>query len=145
ADFYNPASQMIVRLTQPVLAPIRRIVPPMGSMDLASLIFFILLITIKNIIFASLLGVPFSGHLLITILKNIGSLIINFFIVVIIIQVIASWIAPSNYNPYLAFLNQLSEPILMPIRRILPPLGGLDFSALVALILLNFLQTLLGL
>lgn len=146
-DFYNPVSQTIARMTTPLLKPLRRIIPGFGGVDVACLVLFFGLVVIK----ITLLVLLFGGgqiapvQLLIFALFSSAQLILNFFIGVIFISVILSWIAPPGSNPFADILNQLAEPVLGPARRVLPPMGGLDFSPMIVLFLLYFIKITFGL
>ncbi|AAM86879.1 hypothetical protein CQP30_11985 [Yersinia pestis] len=143
SDFYNPLSQFVVKITQPIVGPLRRVVPSMGPIDSASLLLAFLLMTIKY----PLLLLIDSGSLslsiynllfgLIALVKAVGYLIFW----VMIIRALMSWISQGR-SPVDYLLLQLTEPLMAPIRRILPAMGGIDFSAMVVILilyLLNFL------
>ncbi|NOU51738.1 YggT family protein [Pseudoalteromonas sp. JBTF-M23] len=142
ADFYNPLSQTVVKVTSFAVNPLRKIIPGAGGFDLASL----LLAFIVGFAKVSLLMVLFYGGWnplgafiqgAITVLKEAFSLIFW----ILIIRAILSWVA-QGYNPIAAVFDQLTEPMLRPIRKVIPPLGGLDLSILVLLIGMQFLQLL---
>ncbi|AJJ01702.1 YGGT family protein [Yersinia pseudotuberculosis] len=143
SDFYNPLSQFVVKITQPIVGPLRRVVPSLGPIDSASLLLAFLLMTIKY----PLLLLIDSGSLslsiynllfgLIALVKAVGYLIFW----VMIIRALMSWISQGR-SPVDYLLLQLTEPLMAPIRRILPAMGGIDFSAMVVILilyLLNFL------
>ncbi|MGS2719619.1 YggT family protein [Paraglaciecola aestuariivivens] len=145
ADFYNPFSQFVVKATHPLVAPLRRILPSLGRLDTATLVLAILVAGLKIITLNLLLGgVNFNF---------LSLLVVAFFIVlkealtlmmyVLILRAIMSWISQGR-NPMELVLAQLTEPMLAPIRRRMPDLGGLDLSVMVVIVLLLFLQKLLG-
>jgi YggT family protein len=138
ADFYNPFSQAIVKLTNPALRPLRRYIPAIGKVDTAS----VLLMFVLQLLNTWLVGALFGAHLgvlamLIVSFTELLSKLIYLYIFAIIIQAIASWVAPGAYNPVLRLIDALTEPLLRPIRRVLPNLGGLDLSPLVIIVLLQ--------
>jgi YggT family protein len=139
ADFYNPLSQFLVRATNPLLRPLRRIIPGYGGMDLASVVLMLLLkaaeICILGLVVAGRIPAPLG--LLVLSLAEILRLVIYIFMFAIIIQVVLSWVNPGAYNPATVLIYRLTEPLLEPARRLIPPMGGLDFSPLVVLILLQ--------
>lgn len=143
ADFYNPLSQFIVKATHPIVGPLRRILPSIGSVDTASLLLAYVVTCTKIVL---LLAVAQLGFDPIAILFNgaIGLVreIFSLIFWVLILRAIMSWVV-QGYNPITAVLAQLSEPLLAPVRRVIPPIGGLDLSVLVVLIALQFLQILL--
>ncbi len=138
ADFYNPVSQFLVRATAPVLRPLRRWIPGYSGIDMAALVLMLALKFMEILLIAIVNGyAPGLGGLLIASIASLLQLLVYIFIVAILIQVVLSWVAPGTYNPMTSILRSLCEPLLKPVRRRLPPLGGLDFSPLVVLIVLQ--------
>ncbi len=144
ADFYNPFSQFIVKATNPLVLPLRRIIPSLGQLDTATLLLAYLIATAKFIVLQLVFSVSLQlgpsfilGGLLL--LKEVFSLVFW----VLLIRALMSWISQGR-NPMEYVFQQLTEPLLAPIRRIVPPMGGLDLSVLIALVLLKFLEILLG-
>ena len=143
ADFYNPLSQFIVRATQPLLRPLRRIIPGFGGVDLASLVLALLLQLLLMAVVVALIGLnPLSllPQLLVWSLLGIGSLLLKVLFFALIASVILSWIAPGNHNPGALLINQIVEPLLTPLRKVLPSLGGLDISPIFAFIAINLVD-----
>ncbi|MSR15487.1 MAG: YggT family protein [Gammaproteobacteria bacterium] len=138
ADFYNPLSQAIVKLTNPALRPLRRYIPALGPIDTASMVLMLSLQLVNTWLVTALLGgsLGLVGSVVI-VLAELVSKLIYIYLFAIVIQAIASWIAPGNYNPMLALITTITEPLLRPIRRVVPPLGGLDLSSLVVIIALQ--------
>ena len=145
ADFYNPVSQVIVKATNPVLIPLRRVIPGFGGVDFSSvLVMFGLKLIQLALIYVVIRG--WSGGvlpLLIVSVADLTQLAVYVFIVAIIIQVVLSWISPGAYNPIVSLIYSLTEPLLAPARRIMPSLGGLDLSPLVVLIALQLVLILI--
>ncbi|OLU20460.1 YggT family protein [Pseudomonas sp. PA1(2017)] len=144
ADFYNPLSQFIVRATHPILKPLRRIIPSLGGLDLASLVLALIVQFVLMALTLMLMGVGISDPLLVLVWSIIGvtALLLKVFFFALIISVILSWVAQGTHNPAALLVNQICEPLLMPIRRILPNLGGLDLSPIVAFLILNLIDML---
>jgi len=156
ADFYNPVSQFIVRATTPPLKILRRIIPGFGGQDIAALVLALLIILIKYAILIAM-GTPVIelGNalapigsvsilgLVIIALAEIISMFINVFLFAILISVILSWINSGGYNPVIGLVQSLSQPVMRPIQKFIPPLGGLDLSPLFALLGLNVVKMLL--
>jgi len=143
ADFYNPLSQFTVRATQPLLKPLRRIIPGFGGVDLAALVLAILVQLALMMVVVVLLGASIGGlfpALLIWALLGVASLFLKVFFFALIVSVILSWVAPQTHNPAAELVNQICEPLLAPFRRILPSLGGLDLSPIFAFIVINLLD-----
>ncbi|HCK4362755.1 TPA: YggT family protein [Pseudomonas aeruginosa] len=145
ADFYNPLSQFIVRATKPLLNPLRRIIPGFGGIDLASLVLAILIQLVLMILILMLMGYGVGGfimQLLIWSIIAVTSLFLKVFFFALIISVILSWVAPDGYNPGAQLVNQICEPLLMPFRKLLPNLGGLDLSPIFAFLALKLIDML---
>jgi len=143
ADFYNPLSQFTVRATQPLLKPVRRIIPGFGGVDLAALVLAVLVQLALMMVVVVLLGASIGGlfpALLIWALLGVASLFLKVFFFALIVSVILSWVAPQTHNPAAELVNQICEPLLAPFRRILPSLGGLDLSPIFAFIVINLLD-----
>ena len=144
ADFYNPLSQFIVKITNPPLKPLRRIIPGWGGIDIASVLLLIVLQVAEQFLSNTALGIRMPvGGLLIVSCAELLSLLINVFIGAILIQVILSWVTPGSYNPLIGLVHRIAEPMLGPARRIIPPISGIDLSPLVALAVLQLLKILL--
>ncbi|MCH1931548.1 YggT family protein [Shewanella sp. A25] len=144
ADFYNPFSQFIVKATHPVIAPMRRILPSMGRFDTASFVLALLVVMAKVILLSVIAGGGFNFGIfllfaLISVVKQAGVLLFW----MLIIRAILSWFN-QGYNPIVMIMGQLTEPILAPVRRILPPMGGLDLSVMLVIIGMNFINMLLA-
>lgn len=145
ADFYNPLSQFVVKATKPLLNPLRKVIPGFGGLDLASLVLAILVQLLLMILTLLLLGYGVVGlilPLLIWAVIGVTSLFLKVFYFALIVSVILSWVAPGSYNPAAQLINQICEPFLMPFRRLLPNLGGLDISPIFAFIALNLVDML---
>lgn len=135
ADFYNPVSQFLVKITNPPLRPLRRIIPGWAGIDFASVVLMILLQLAVLLLITLLRGAePHLGALLAWSIAELVSLLLNVFTVTIIVQVILSWVNPGTYHPVTSLLYSLNQPLLRPAQRLIPPLGGLDLSPLAVLI-----------
>lgn len=144
ADFYNPLSQFIVKVTSPVLNPLRKVVPSVGGKDTASLVLAWLVLTIELMLTFLILGQgPQPLMSLLMAVPKLLELVINIFLFSILIQVIISWVSPGNYNPAIGVIHSLTEPLLGPARRVIPPIGGIDLSPMAVMIGLYLLQMLL--
>jgi len=144
ADFYNPVSQFIVKATQPPLKPLRKIIPGIGGLDMAALLFMIVLKVVELWLVTGLMGLSLQiGGLLILSVADLLGLAINVFIFSILIQVIISWVNPGMYNPVMGLLHSLTEPLLGPARRVIPPISGLDLSPIVVIVVLQLASMLM--
>jgi YggT family protein len=149
ADFYNPVSQFIVRLTTPPLRLLRRVIPSVAGQDSAAIVLCLVVIYAKFMLMR-LLSIPAVhiggvmapvgsvsyGGLFVFCIADLIALTFTVFLVAVIIQVILSWVSPGHYNPVIGLVNKLAEPVLRPLRRLLPSMGGIDLSPLIASLLL---------
>lgn len=143
ADFYNPLCQFAVKATQPLLKPIRRIVPSMFGLDMSSLLLAIIIQMIVMGLTLALVGERFDPlSLLVWSIIGVTALFLKIFFFALIISVILSWVAPRSHNPGAELVNQICEPALAPFRRIVPNLGGLDISPILAFMVLKLLDML---
>ncbi|RUO55241.1 YggT family protein [Pseudidiomarina homiensis] len=144
ADFYNPMSQFVVKLTNPLVLPLRKFIPTVGVWDLATIILALLVSIGKYTALYALAGALFMWPEIL--LRGVIGTITQFLQLlfwIVIIRALLSWFA-QGYNPMMAILVQLTEPFLAPIRRIIPPIGGLDLSVLVLVIAIQALRILIG-
>jgi YggT family protein len=144
ADFYNPISQFVVKLTSPVLRPLRQVIPGYAGMDLAALVLAWLLKSVELALLVLVLGLNASlfGALGWAI-PAVIQLFLNIFLFGILIRVILSWVNPDPYNPAVALLTRLTDPIMRPAQRMIKPIGGIDLSPMVVMIGLVLLEMLL--
>ena len=144
ADFYNPLVQFLVRITNPPLLPLRRIVPGYRGLDLAAVVLAFTLQLAEVLLVALLLGRPLGGGglLLLTVMELL-KLLINIYLWGIIIQVILSWVNPDPRHPAARVLAQLTAPLLRPAQRLLPPISGVDLSPMLVVVALIFVSLLL--
>ena len=146
ADFYNPFSQFIIKATQPVIGPLRRVIPSIGNIDMATLLFAYVLCVLKFVVLLLVLSkgavgfdVSFFSWGALSLIKAAGGLLFW----VLLIRAILSWVSQGR-SPIEYVFNQLTEPMLAPIRRVLPAMGGFDLSVLVLFIALQFANFLMG-
>ncbi len=135
ADFYNPISQFIVAATNPPLVFARRFIPGAWGLDFAAIVFMLALATLKVYLLAWMGGATpkFTGVMVFAI-GELLQLTVYVFMVAVIIRVVLSWIGPRSYNPVVGLLHSLTEPVMGPARRLLPPMGGLDLSPILVFI-----------
>ncbi|NVK22327.1 MAG: YggT family protein [Kangiellaceae bacterium] len=152
ADFYNPIAQFVHKVTGPILEPLRNLVPDIGKFSLASLLVVIIIIVAKFIIFGliigqmfptnymvfgSLVGLAFSNGMSIAGLLMIA---INLLLILFVALMISSFMANGQYHPAITFFYQVTRPLLSPLQKIIPPIAGIDFSPMILLFGLFFLQ-----
>ncbi len=145
ADFRNPLSQAIVRLTNPLILPLRRVLPPVGKVDTASVVGVIIVATIKVAVTFALEGIGFTLPLLWLheVALEILRILLTTYFYAIILYALLSLVAPGGYSPLQSILDSVCEPVLRPFRRLIPAIAGIDLSPLWACILIEALRILL--
>ncbi|HJR32182.1 MAG TPA: YggT family protein [Pseudomonas sp.] len=144
ANFYNPLCQFAVKATQPLLKPMRRIIPSLFGLDMSSLLLAIL-VQLALMALTLLLTYGTTGNplqMLIWSIIGVTALFMKIFFFALIISVILSWVAPGSHNPGAELVNDICEPALAPFRKILPNLGGLDLSPIFAFLALKLIDML---
>ena len=137
-DFYNPISQFLVKITHPPLKIFRRFIPSIGKIDTSSIVLALILQMLADFSILMLKGVMVSiSALIILSFTQLVSLIINVFVFAVFARAILSWFDSGNYNSASSILQTLTEPLLGMCRKIIPDLGGIDLSPLVALVILQ--------
>jgi YggT family protein len=139
ADFFNPLSQFIIKLTKFLIIPLRRVIPNYKNIELASVLMVVLLECIKFLLLGLIAGntINFSGLMILACADALKTLI-NLFFYAILLQAIMSWFN-QGYSSISAILAQLTSPILRPFRRTIPPIGGIDISPLAVMIVLQLI------
>lgn len=142
ADFYNPVAQALVKITQPVVGPLQSIVPKTGRVSLAT---FIVTIAVQALLIALIfvlsgLGWPNPLMVLIWSLIGLAAQLLDILFFAILAGIVLSWVAPQSRHPATLLLWQITEPVMAPARRLLPNLGGLDFSPIVVFILIQLME-----
>ncbi len=142
ADFYNPLSQVRVTITNPVLVPLRRVIPGIGGIDVASLVLALVLQALGIVAMLLLNGLGLPNPLLLLAWSALGvvGLLVNIYFFALLAMIILSWVAGGSQHPAIYLLHQITEPVMAPFRRALPPMGGLDFSPILVFILINVIQ-----
>src|SRR5689334_19146483 len=141
ADFRNPIAQAVVKITNPLVLPLRRVLPPIGKVDTSSIVAVLIIATAEVVIISLLTGL-FVPDLLtwvkLVVLEIVRTVLYAYFWAILLYAVL-SMIAPGGYSPMQSLLAALCEPVLRPFRRIIPPIANLDFSPLWALIAIQAL------
>ena len=138
ADFRNPLAQAILRLTSPLIIPVRRFLPSVGRIDTATLVvaFVVQLLVLLLLAYIGEISPPPSVLILASLLELV-LLSLRMFFFAIFIYIILSWVSPGAYSPVSALLKYIVEPVLSPFRKIIPPISGIDISPIFAIILLQ--------
>jgi len=143
ADFYNPFSQFVVKATNPVIIPLRRFLPSLGPIDTASLVFAFAICVLHVVIVQLLqLGQVLYIYLPLSALVLLITEGLQLVFWILVIRAILSWFSQGR-NPMELVMHQLTEPLLRPVRKVIPVMGGLDLSLLVVLLGIQFIQILL--
>jgi YggT family protein len=145
ADFRNPLSQAILALTSWLVHPLRRVLPPAGRLDTASVVALLAVQVVATLVLFRLQAgvLPPLVPLMLAALRSLVLSVLLLYTVLIFIYALLSFVAPGVRSPATALLASLCEPLLMPLRRLLPIVGGLDFSPLVAIVALQALRLLI--
>ncbi len=144
-DFYNPLAQGFIKATDPVLQPLRKVLPGYRNLDIASLLAAILADLIMIFAIGALADQMMGSvlQILVTAIIAVALLIVRIFWWSILIVIVSSFIAQGSHHPALNLLQQITEPLLGPARRLLPPMGGLDFSPILVFLLLGVVERIL--
>jgi len=144
ADFYNPLVQFLVKLTTPALRPLRRLIPGYGGLDWAAVVLMLILQVIELVLIRLVLDLPLGlpGLPLLAVAELLG-LTLTVLFWAVLISVIVSWVNPDPYHPAVTVLWQLTEPLLQPARRLVPPIAGFDLSPILVIVVLQLSQILL--
>jgi YggT family protein len=143
AETRNQLSQAVIRMTNPLVLPLRKVLPPLGKVDTASIVALLIVQAAAVALMWLLGGYPWiftPSQFITVVLLTLIRTIINFYIFALFLYVVLSWIAPGTNSPGAALIDSLCEPLLRPVRRIIPPLGGFDLSALFVIIGLQALN-----
>ena len=145
ADFYNPMSQMLVKITNPPLLPLRRFIPGLLGIDLAALVLAVAIQFAGLALVITLLGHSLPSPVLILIWSIIGcaGMVLNIYFFAVLVSIILSWVAPGTHHPGAQLLHQLVQPVMEPFRRLVPAVGGLDLSPILVFLAINVIQVLL--
>lgn len=142
ADFYNPLAQFLVALTNPPLKPLRRLIPGLFGIDFASVVLLLLLEAARVVLLAVLAGAPLRPEVIaFNSIADLLQVTLNVYLFAILIRVVLSWLNPYP-NPASQLLIRLTEPLLRPARRLLPPFSGVDFSPMAVMLALVLVQML---
>jgi len=144
ADFRNPLCQAVVRLTNPLILPLRRVLPPVGKVDSASVVAVLLVAFVKVASYFALNEpAPPAVFWVREMAIEIAEAVLSMYFWAIIVYALLGLIAPSGISPLQSLLASFCEPVLRPLRRLIPPMAGIDFSPLWACILIRALMILL--
>jgi YggT family protein len=145
ADFRDPMADAIVRVTNWLIRPLRRVLPPMGKVDTATVVAVLLIAALRTFIMLAMAGAGFSDPLVFLRITVIGliDMLLRIYLFAMLLYGLTSFVSPGGYAPGVRLLAQLCEPILKPVRRVIPRIGQIDFSILWVLIAIGALLVLL--
>lgn len=142
ANFYNPISQFIAGATNPPLKVLRKLIPAGRRLD-ASVVVLALLVqalALSAVLMLSGFMPPSILTVAIWSLIGVAALLVNTYLVALIVMIVVSWVAPGSRHPAISLLYQITQPVMTPVRALLPNMGGLDFSPLLLFIVINIIQ-----
>jgi YggT family protein len=144
-DFRNPLAQFILRVTNPLVLPLRRTIPAVAGLDTATVVALLALQLAATGLLVQLacIGAADFGQIVMLALLRLAHLILRTYALLILVYVVMSWVGQGAYNPVMSLLGAVAEPVLAPFRRLIPPIGGLDLSPLFALLAVEFVNRLL--
>ena len=140
-DYYNPICQAIVKVTDPPVKPLKKVLPTIQGVDLSTLCVALIVQLLAISIVMFLGGYAFHPVYIAWSLVGLLSTIFKIYYFSLIIMVIASWVAPYSNHPAMALVNQLTEPVCSPARKLLPPMGGMDFSIILVFVAITLIDS----
>jgi YggT family protein len=144
ANFNNPICQFLYKASNPVLMPLRRIIPSWRRLDVAGIVLAWVLLLVKRVLIFAMFGhMPTLIGLAVIALSDLIGFVLMTMLILIIVRVILSFVGGDSYHPIVPLVYQLTEPVLKPVRTRMPALGGLDLSPMVVLLAIALLQALL--
>lgn len=146
ADFYNPISQFIVKVTNPFLLPLRKLIPGLGGLDFAAIVLALIIQFIATTVLLQLRGYGLQNVAFMIAWGGLGilSLVLTIYQFTVLASIVVSWVAPYSTHPAILLLRQFTEPAMAPFRKIMPDLGGIDLSPILLFLTIAVLQILLG-
>lgn len=145
ADYYNPVSQVLLKVTEPLVGPLGSIIPRIGRFNTAAVVLLFVIQTISVVLVMAVSGIPVNPlQALVIAFFRLLRMLLVMYMVLIIAEVILSWVGGAMRHPIIPLIYQLTRPVLAPIRRVVPNIAGLDLSPLIAIIAIQFLMILIG-
>ena len=147
ADFYNPISQFVVKVTNPPLRVVRKLVPGWGGIDGAAIVLAILIqaltFTLVLLLEDASAALFNPAWLLSWSVLNVAGLVATLYFWAVIAVVVISWIAPGSSHPAIQLVAQITEPVMRPVRKVVPSLGGLDLSPIIVFLILQVITVMI--
>lgn len=145
ANFYNPICQFLYKATNPVLMPLRKVIPAWRNLDIAGIVLAWLATVLKLVLLYATLGTTLGlVGLAVLALADLVDFVLLLYIVLILVRVVLSFVGSDSYHPIVPLVIQITEPVMKPIRRLLPDVGGIDFSPMVVLLAITLARVLVA-
>ena len=145
ANFYNPICQFLYKATNPVLMPLRKVIPPWRNLDIAGIVLAWLATALKLVLLYATVGQALGVlGLAVLALADLVDFALLLYIVLVLVRVVLSFVGADSYHPVVPLVMQLTEPVLKPFRRLIPNVGGLDFSPMVLLLAITLARVLVA-
>ena len=145
ANFYNPICQFVYKATNPVLMPLRKVIPAWRNLDIAGIALAWLVTALKLVLLYATVGQTLGVlGLAVLALADLNDFVLLLYIVLVLARVVISFAGADSYHPIVPPILQLTEPVMKPFRRLLPNVGGLDFSPVVVLLAITLARVLIA-
>ena len=145
ANFYNPICQFIYKATNPVLMPLRKVIPAWRNLDIAGIVLAWLATALKLVLLYATLGTSLGiVGLAVLAFADLVDFVLLLYLVLILVRVVISFVGADSYHPIVPLVIQLTEPAMKPFRRMLPDIGGIDFSPMVVLLVITLARVLIA-
>jgi len=145
ANFYNPICQFVYKATNPVLMPLRKVVPAWRNLDIAGIVLAWLVTALKLVLLYATVGQALGVlGLAVLALADLVDFVLLLYIVLVLVRVVLGFVGADSYHPVVPLVMQLTEPVLRPFRRLIPNVGGLDFSPMIVLLVITLARVLIA-
>ena len=145
ANFYNPICQFLYKATNPVLMPLRKVIPAWRNLDIAGIALAWLATALKLVLLYATVGQTLGVlGLAVLALADLVDFLLLLYIVLVLVRVVISFVGADSYHPVVPLVMQLTEPVMKPFRRLIPNVGGLDFSPMVVLLVITLARVLVA-
>jgi YggT family protein len=145
ANFYNPICQFLYKATNPVLMPLRKVVPAWRNLDIAGIALAWLVTALKLVLLYATVGESLGLlGLAVLALADLIDFVLMLYLALVLVRVVLSFVGADSYHPIVPLVMQLTEPVLRPFRRLIPSVGGLDFSPVIVLLVITLARVLIA-
>lgn len=144
ANFYNPVCQFLYKITNPVLMPLRKVIPAWRNLDIAGVLLAWLLTAIElallYVVVGQRLGLIGLGVMA---LADLVDFVLMLYFGLILVRVFLSFVSVERSNPIVPLIVQLTDPVLKPLRRFIPAVAALDLSPMAAMLIILMARVLI--